>query len=32
LGRVKAQCDLIEDLTEGTTDEWNAWADAFAEH
>lgn len=29
LGRCKAQAELIEDLTEGTPDEWNQWADEF---
>lgn len=29
LGRVKAQEELIEDLTEVSHDDWNDWAKAF---
>lgn len=29
LGRVKAQTELIEDLTEATHDDWNGWASHF---
>lgn len=29
LARVKAQEQLIEDLTETSEEEWNGWADAF---
>lgn len=29
LGRVKAQEELIEDLTDGTSDDWNSWAEHF---
>lgn len=29
LGRVKAQEELLEDLSEGTHDEWNEWERAF---
>jgi hypothetical protein len=29
LGRVKAQEELIEDLTEADANEWNEWAEHF---
>lgn len=29
LGRVKAQEELLEDMTEATHEEWNDWAKAF---
>ena len=29
LGRAKAQQELIDDLKEGTCDDWNSWASHF---
>jgi hypothetical protein len=32
MGRVKAQIELLEDLTDATVEEWNDWFRHFEEH